>query len=647
MPCAQPDHCLRLEPGNGDQLVERIILRFAVDYLRQRGFNNLLAREQRLGRCAAAQSKVEVVDMGELTKRGRHLFDYIKTEIFEHRHNVGKRHRSAGVVHFQAECAVILVLVTDQTRHTRVIALHREQPDHVLRGLFDRICHAVRLRENGGVAFHQSSSAFFIGDARQFGLDRRLPPAHHQLQAAIKRSLVKHHRAIFKVEKVTKQANAPIFKPDGPAEHGGTARFGQHRFNGAAQTGGNIIARQPDKDEHVPPERGTHREQFGPRPIDQRHRGQRHALEVRRFERYQQIVRQRGQCMRHGLASMPRWIEAVACQQVGKLGTQERDALWRGRERSAGPKATRYRKSGQLAAFANRHHQYVQLNRTVHRRNTARFEDQRRFTAVGKKAGGAYDAFTRQQGDIARSGEPQPFHTLAATHDALVCQNRHRAVDEPAHQRRALTVGQAVGIGRHRALHLSPIGHGAANILQHRIQIGGKRATFLRIDPRSLDIDEAFAIARQAALLAQGGEVAGLVAFDIDNRVDQAFDSDIRGSQGRGDRIHEERHVVIDQGNAHRKAARCICESIDGDIGLAAAAFSGSREHEIHRLCERRLVQSVNLAGKRRCQYRCSQGFCQFGIGTRHVVHSASFGGSHAPLIFFALCRCWNGQTTR
>ena len=237
VPGTQPDHRTRFKPGKRDQLVERIIFRLAVEYLRQRCLDHSLAIKQRVRVRAAAKAKMEIMDIGNvaITNLGRHLLDHGEAEIFQHRHRIRQWHRPALIIDFQAECIVVAVIIGNQPRDPAMVALHRQQAQHILRSLCHGIGHAMRLRECRGITLHHRGGALFIGKPRQFAFHRRFPAAHHQLHTPVKRGLVYGDIAILEIEKVAQQTHAAIFKPDRPAKHGRAAGLCQHRLDRTAQ----------------------------------------------------------------------------------------------------------------------------------------------------------------------------------------------------------------------------------------------------------------------------------------------------------------------------------------------------------------------------------------------------------------------------
>ena len=81
-------------------------------------------------------------------------------------------------------------------------------------------------------------------------------------------------------------------------------RTGKHLTDRDAARRGQVVARQPDEGEQMPPEDAAHQHQLGARPIRQRHGGERDVLQRFRRKRGDQIMRQRRQRVRQRLAGM-------------------------------------------------------------------------------------------------------------------------------------------------------------------------------------------------------------------------------------------------------------------------------------------------------------------------------------------------------
>jgi hypothetical protein len=161
---------------------------------------------------------------------------------------------------------------------------------------------------------------------------------------------------------------------------------------------------------------------------------------------------------------------------------------------------------------------------------------------------------------------------------------------QPAEQRAGLLVerGGAGGVLGHHRLHRAPVGHRSAHVGERGLERFVELAALARIGARGLDIDQRFArAAGLLARLAERGDRAGAVAGDGGDRVEQAIDREALRGDGRGDRIDQERHVVID----HRDPQAALAGvGFDMDQRFAGGAGVGGGEQELRGLVEHRLV---------------------------------------------------------
>ena len=122
---------------------------------------------------------------------------------------------------------------------------------------------------------------------------------------------------------------------------------------------------------------------------------------------------------------------------------------------------------------------------------------------------------------------------------------------EPAQQGRAFAVRASVGIAGHYGLHPGPVLHGGADIGQGRLQGALQFAAVACVGAAGFDIDHRFALFARSFARHDLGQAAFRIPADRDDRVDQAVDRQaLRGNRG-GNGIDQERHVVVDQGEAH------------------------------------------------------------------------------------------------
>ena len=161
-----------------------------------------------------------------------------------------------------------------------------------------------------------------------------------------------------------------------------------------------------------------------------------------------------------------------------------------------------------------------------------------------------------------------------------VAQLGQHAVLEPTQQRGPFAVGQAIGVIRHRRLHLRPIGNGCTNIGESGAQCGFQSATDLRIGTTSLDIDHRFPLFTRCPTLWNLCQHTIRRAAHRQDRVDQPINRQPLRSQGRGDRIDQKGHVIIDHANPHEALGSRARDRFNRDRRLTAIALAGRAAQE-------------------------------------------------------------------
>ena len=177
---------------------------------------------------------------------------------------------------------------------------------------------------------------------------------------------------------------------------------------------------------------------------------------------------------------------------------------------------------------------------------------------------------------------------------------------QPSQQGACLGVerGDGGGIARHGVLHGGPIGHRGMDIAERRLERLEQFAPLAGVDARGLDIDQRFA----DPALAEAGDHAVRITLDRHHRVQQAVDPHALRSDGRGERIHEEGLVIVDDGDAQmtpRAAGRFELKD-----GLARLAHGSRREQPGRGFIEHRLVRA-RIAGQQRGFQLQAQGLDQ------------------------------------
>jgi len=90
------------------------------------------------------------------------------------------------------------------------------------------------------------------------------------------------------------------------------------------------------------------------------------------------------------------------------------------------------------------------------------------------------------------------------------------------------------------------------------LELFGKLMTPARIGAFELDVDDRFRLA-----LADRGQPARRVAGRLDDGVDQAMDGQPPGRDRAGDAVDEERHIVVDEHQAHAAMPRLAAGRLD------------------------------------------------------------------------------------
>ena len=294
--------------------------------------------------------------------------------------------------------------------------------------------------------------------------------------------------------------------------------------------------------------------QLGPGPINQAHHRSHNAFKIRLGKADQQIVGQGGQSMDQCLAGVPLGREAKAGHEFAQLGAHPWHLGRRRSQTGTGPDAGVDRQRLQLSAIKHRDNEQVERCAAVNIADMVGLDHQR--PALGpalafEPGKGAFIGNRAQQalGTPAANAQRVRLGPIAMAQD--VAQLGQHAVLEPTQQRGPFAVGQAIGVIRHRRLHLWPIGNGCTNIGEGGAQRGFQSATDLRIGTASLDIDHRFALFTRCPTLWNLCQHTIRRAAHRQDRVDQPINRQPLRSQGRGDRIDQKGHVIIDHANPH------------------------------------------------------------------------------------------------
>ena len=89
-----------------------------------------------------------------------------------------------------------------------------------------------------------------------------------------------------------------------------------------------------------------------------------------------------------------------------------------------------------------------------------------------------------------------------------------------------------------------------------------------------------------------------LVAIDADHRVKQAVNGQVAAGDRVGDRIDQERHVVVDDAEPHPAAAGLAAGRFEADRDFAVAALAGDFGDEARRFFLFLGAEAVEFAGQ-------------------------------------------------
>ena len=181
----------------------------------------------------------------------------------------------------------------------------------------------------------------------------------------------------------------------------------------------------------------------------------------------------------------------------------------------------------------------------------------------------------------------------------MVAEQGHRAVGEPVEQGAGLGFGDLLRVLAHFQLQLMPVADRDPDIGEDRAQFGGKGLAAPGIGAVEFDVDHRFAAALVGAKRLDRGQHSVGAAFDADHRVKQAEDGQLVTGNRVGDRIDQERHVVVDDRDAHPAAAGFAAERLDGQRDLARSAPGTDLGEEFGGVLFRRLAEIVGFPGKR------------------------------------------------
>ena len=326
----------------------------------------------------------EIVDesVTVLAQAGGQFADHAVAEILQHRHRFGQRKRAVRLVDLEP----LIIALRGRIEVDRAILRPGEVGDaqHVFGRFLGGADVAVIGREGRGPAQREAGGAGRRDAIGQCRLYVAFPAAHHLFQPRVERRGIGHDPRLAKIDREADHRDGAVFERDRPVEDAAVRRLGQHLADGHAARGGEIVAREPDEGEEVPPERRAQQDELGPRAIGKAHRGERERFHRCGIDRGDEVVRQRGHRMGQRLAGVAGRVEAELGLHVGQPLAQHGDAARRGVQRGGGPQARMDRQAGDRAALPDRHHDEIDRHAAMDRRDQARLEEQRRSLAGGE-----------------------------------------------------------------------------------------------------------------------------------------------------------------------------------------------------------------------------------------------------------------------
>ena len=368
---AQPVRLAREQPCGGHQTVEGIILRRAVQHVRQCRLDQAGAFEQRACVAPGGQGQQEFVDRAEprIGEVGRHFGQHPEAEILEGRDHVRQGQRAAGVVDLQPQRVRPVTRKPVEPHRTlawasdRGIGFGHGQPAQlgdVARGFLGAIGEAVAGREGRGIARGERGGAAIILVRGEVGGDRLVPAAQQIGQLRLDRGVIGQAGTGAHVDQETQQREGRALDLEAPVEQLGTRRGEQHRLDLQSHVGAHVIARQPDEGEDVPFQRCADHDDARARAVDQRHLGGDEVGNALGIEGGEEVVGERGEGVHQRLAIVPGRVEAETRGDVRHHCAQHRHFARPLVHRRAGPKPGMDRERGDFALLAHRHDEQIE-----------------------------------------------------------------------------------------------------------------------------------------------------------------------------------------------------------------------------------------------------------------------------------------------
>ena len=294
----------------------------------------------------------------------------------------------------------------------------------------------------------------------------------------------------------------------------------------------------------------------------------------------------------------------------------------------------------------------VERHAPVHARKLVRFDDEQ-FAVVRiapvEPGKGALDRTGRQDfGGVLAADTDRLLSLVVARLDDVPELGQHSAI-EPFEQRPVTMPRQAFGIVLHGVLQFGPVANRGGDVFQRFAQGLRDGAAQFRIDAARLDIDHRFVHRFVRLAVGQFLKRAILAAPNGHDRMHQPVDRQSIRGDGRGNGVHDEGHVVIDDRDP--RVAPFFGRRSQSYGGLAEAAVIGRLEDELRCLAhfgvgegivarQHRILDPVDqlfdqLVGNFR---RILRALCGCRPAVRFGTHSC---GSVGPALAAGQLACW------
>ena len=157
----------------------------------------------------------------------------------------------------------------------------------------------------------------------------------------------------------------------------------------------------------------------------------------------------------------------------------------------------------------------------------------------------------------------------------LIAEQGHGAIGEPVEQRRTFRIVDRRCVRAHLVLQLPPVANRDTNVAQNRAKLLVELPAAARVGAIELDVHHRFSAALVVAQLLDREQLSARVAVHADDGVKQPVNGQVARRDRVGDRVHQEGHVVIDDGDPHPPTAGFAAGRLDADCKLARLPGGG------------------------------------------------------------------------